>query len=143
MVKKKSVKTMVGFVQAVANFWTGYFDFMGRATRSEYWFGVLFGIIVNAILWLIGNPTIYTVALIIIFTPFMSMTLRRFRDAGVSVWYYIVSMLIIFGMPFFQAGSWETLAQFGYASSGLILYSFFIFAFAIFKVVVACIPSRK
>lgn len=143
MVKKKSVKTMVGFIQAIANFWTGYFDFMGRATRSEYWFGVLFGIIVNAILWLIGNPTIYTVTLIIIFTPFMSMTIRRFRDAGLSVWYYIFPMLIIFGMPFFQAQSWNTLATFGYASSGLILYSFFIVAFAIFKVVVACIPSRK
>ena len=40
-------KPMVGPLRAIANFWTRYFDFMGRSTRSEFWFGLIFTFVVN------------------------------------------------------------------------------------------------
>ena len=40
--KKTTKNTHVGFIQSVKNYWTGYINFSGTASRREYWFAWLF-----------------------------------------------------------------------------------------------------
>ncbi|MFR2521934.1 MAG: DUF805 domain-containing protein [Streptococcus salivarius] len=90
-------------IEAYKKFWKGYVDFTGRSTRSDYWFAVLANILV---IWAIGilagifigandgsveGPlgTIATVMILAMFVyclavilPFISIQVRRLRDAG-------------------------------------------------------------
>jgi uncharacterized membrane protein YhaH (DUF805 family) len=91
----------VNFGQAIASGFRNYFNFTGRATRSEYWFFYLFTVIVGIALSLIfpghrivnsygvsettENPLYYIIALGVTIPQF-SMFFRRLRDAG-RPWY--------------------------------------------------------
>lgn len=103
-------------IEAYKKFWKGYVDFKGRSTRSDYWFAVLANILV---IWAIGilagifigandgsveGPlgTIATVMILAMFVyclavilPFISIQVRRLRDAGYH-WAYIFIPLIPF-----------------------------------------------
>ena len=103
-------------IEAYKKFWKGYVDFKGRSTRSDYWFAVLANILV---IWAIGilagifigandgsveGPlgTIATVMILAMFVyclavilPFISIQVRRLRDAGYN-WPYIFIPLIPF-----------------------------------------------
>lgn len=90
-------------IEAYKKFWKGYVDFTGRSTRSDYWFAVLanilviwaFGIITSIFIVSNGGSmdgalgTIATVMILAIFVyclavilPFISIQVRRLRDAG-------------------------------------------------------------
>lgn len=72
-----------------------YAVFSGRASRSEFWFFVLFNIIVSIILGivdgiaqtngLIGN--IYSLAVLL---PSLAVGIRRIHDSGKSGWFILV-----------------------------------------------------
>ncbi|MEO8261988.1 MAG: DUF805 domain-containing protein [Pseudolysinimonas sp.] len=42
------------FGQAVSRFWKKYATFSGRASRSEYWFAVIFVVLVLVVIWVPG-----------------------------------------------------------------------------------------
>jgi len=90
-------------IEAYKKFWKGYVDFTGRSTRSDYWFAVLanilvlwaFGIITSIFIGANGGSmdgalgTIATVIILAMFVyclavilPFISIQVRRLRDAG-------------------------------------------------------------
>ena len=103
-------------IEAYKKFWKGYVDFTGRSTRSDYWFAVLanilviwaFGIITSIFIVANGGSmdgalgTIATVMILAMFVyclavilPFISIQVRRLRDAGYN-WPYIFIPLIPF-----------------------------------------------
>ncbi len=136
-------RPMIDPVMAVKRFWTGFFDFMGRSTRSEFWFGLLFVVIVN---WLFGHfvgGIVATIVNAILFIPMMALTVRRFRDAGISVWWYLIPVLLIYLIPLIRGAAWYRLLALEYVSSGMLMYTAFFLVFAIFVLVVGCIPSRR
>lgn len=134
---------MVGPLRAIANFWTRYFDFMGRSTRSEFWFGFLFTLIVDwGCMRLIGG-IVSNVVSIVLFIPMMALCVRRFRDAGLSVWWYLVPALFVYLIPIIRSAAWYRMLAFGYVSSGMVIYALFFVLFGIFELVVGCLPSRK
>ena len=80
------------FPQAVKTCFKKYFDFKGRASRSEYWYFILFtflgygagfllGLIAPALLWLLG---IFVLAILI---PAITVAARRLHDINKSGWY--------------------------------------------------------
>ena len=85
-----------------------YADFSGRARRREYWFFVLFNIIVSIVLTVcdvflgtysaaasIGILTgIYTLAVLI---PGIAVTIRRLHDTGRSGWWILIVLVPIVG----------------------------------------------
>lgn len=108
----------VTFLEAVKDYWKGYFDFRGRSKRSGYWWAVLFIYSVYIILGLItavcfinDNSSPMTgvgmvfLGIIIIFAlatiiPGLMLTFRRWRDAGLSnngILIYFL-LLIAFGV---------------------------------------------
>ena len=95
----------MGFGQAVSTCFSKYATFSGRARRSEYWWFVLFQIIVFAVAagldngfhTTFGNGVpygwIYTVAVLALLLPSIAVTVRRLHDTGRSGWWWFLSLL--------------------------------------------------
>ncbi len=73
----------VGFGQACRLFFKNYFDFKGRATRSEFWWAFLFCMLINLT---------YIGALVTIIGT-LSLWVRRLHDIGKS-WVWLLMGLI-------------------------------------------------
>ena len=134
---------MVGPIQAIANFWTGYFNFSGRSTRSEFWFGVLFIFFVNWLCAIFFTPLVGMILNLIMVIPGLALALRRYRDAGLSAWLYFIPYVIFWGMPLFRGSVWQRMLMFNYISTDMYVYTVFVIAFIIMNFVVACLPSKK
>lgn len=81
-------------------YWTRYFDFKGRSTRSEFWWS-FFGL--TLITGLIAGIekldnrlglTIYLIFSIVTVVPNISQYVRRFRDIGVNPYWVIITFII-------------------------------------------------
>ena len=71
-----------------------YANFDGRATRSEYWYFVLFNFLIafgvgfiTAIIGLPALSTLYTLGLLV---PGYAAAIRRIHDTGKSGWFVLV-----------------------------------------------------
>ena len=141
--RKNTSSSMVSFGTAITNFWTGYFDFMGRASRAEFWFGILFVFIVNWLFAALFGGIVATIASAVLFIPTMALSVRRFRDAGIWIWLYIIPMLIIYVVPIWRGAAWYNMMSINAVTSGMVGYSLFFIAFMVFCIVVGCLPSKR
>lgn len=85
-----------------------YAVFSGRARRKEYWFFVLFNIIISIVLAVIDGVTgsfspeagvgllggIYTLAVLI---PSIAVSVRRLHDTGRSGWWLLIALVPLIG----------------------------------------------
>lgn len=89
---------------AIVTCFSKYVDFSGRARRSEYWFWVLFNLIVgfvaNMISSLLGSLTLYFIIVGALLIPSISVTVRRLHDIGKSGWYYLLPVVPLVAMFF-------------------------------------------
>lgn len=102
---------MIGFGEAVGSFYKNYFNFSGRATRSEYWWPVLmqlivyFGLVIAFILsagsdtydaagdMSIGPAIVILAGILFILLnviPSYSVAARRFHDLDQTGWLVLV-----------------------------------------------------
>ena len=95
------------------NAFNNYATFSGRATRSEYWFFVLFNLIFIVLAMLLDNAFgttikmgygislpygyIYIAYLIISLLPSFAVGVRRLHDVGKSGWFFLISLIPIIG----------------------------------------------
>lgn len=70
-----------------------YIEFSGRAPRSEYWWFLLFAVIVNMLLEVLGIDLVSFVVSAALLIPSIAVTVRRFHDIGKSGW-WILTLLI-------------------------------------------------
>ncbi|WP_373310015.1 DUF805 domain-containing protein [Apilactobacillus zhangqiuensis] len=81
-------------------YWTRYFDFKGRSTRSEFWwsfFGLTLVTGIIAMIEKIDNKIglfIYLIFSIFTIIPNISQYVRRFRDIGISPYWVIITFII-------------------------------------------------
>jgi uncharacterized membrane protein YhaH (DUF805 family) len=80
------------FQEAVKTCFNKYADFKGRASRSEFWWFVLFNAIVNLVAGALSN-NLGNVALIALLLPYLAVSVRRLHDIG-KKWYWILLGLI-------------------------------------------------
>lgn len=90
----------MSFFEAVKAALTKYAVFSGRARRKEYWYFVLFNVIVGVIIGFLGaimqKPKAMTL-LGLLFTlafllPSVAVGVRRLHDTGRSGWWYLMSV---------------------------------------------------
>lgn len=102
----------MGFGQAVSTVFGKYATFSGRARRSEYWWWILFtvllGIIANVGDTLLKTNTIegaggvkfgwiYVVVAVVLVIPTIAVTFRRLHDTGRSGWWWLLSFVCFIG----------------------------------------------
>ena len=79
-----------------------YFDFKGRATRSEYWYFILFYSIVSFIISIgtISIPELSIVTFLfylLTLFPLIAVTTRRLHDRNRSGWWQLMGLLPFVG----------------------------------------------
>ena len=89
----------MGFGDAVKLGFANYVNFSGRASRSEYWYWSLFGLIGvlatdNVMIGRLFIAPIFVLALIL---PSFSLTVRRFHDLDRSGWWILLALIPMVG----------------------------------------------
>lgn len=95
----------MSFTEAITHVFSNYASFNGRARRSEYWYFVLFVILVNIVLSILANMRgigsvagacsgIFGLA---IFIPSLAVAVRRLHDIGKSGWWLLLGLIPIIG----------------------------------------------
>ncbi|MEN8945203.1 MAG: DUF805 domain-containing protein [Candidatus Nanopelagicales bacterium] len=100
---------MMGLKEAATTCWNKYGDFDGRAGRSEYWWWVLFTLLVQSVaaivlglgIWLFWNFGFLTWLFILIFSiillslilPTLAVSVRRLHDRDLSGWWYFLGFV--------------------------------------------------
>ena len=97
---------MMSFNDAVTNcLFNNYIGFDGRASRSEFWFWLLFTFVAGMITgiidgfvfgWEVEDPMWITdVFSLIIFLPGLAVNVRRLHDVGQSGWWVLSAILVL------------------------------------------------
>lgn len=102
----------MNLLQAIGSGFRNYFRFSGTASRSEYWYWILFIALVGFVSWAPLAPVDLTVIWsLIVFFPTLSLFVRRLRDAGYrATWILlpITGLIAIFlGVSQFLAEVWR------------------------------------
>lgn len=105
-----SASPMMDPVTAVKTCFTKYFDFKGRARRSEFWWFALFVVIVSSVLSFFGmlTPIVGYLSLafsLAVLIPELAALCRRLHDTGRGSWWVALMALLIVG----YYGSFATL----------------------------------
>lgn len=93
----------VNFAQAIALGIKNYVNFRGVASRSEFWYFVLFTVLSNMVLSTFDslnfaslhssfNIGLSNVFAILIVLPTLTLTARRFRDSGISAFWMLAQL---------------------------------------------------
>ncbi len=95
---------LVPFGEAVMNNITrNYCKFSGRASRSEFWWFMLFEVIVYAIVGCLGafNQTFYNVLTSLVslgfILPSLGLAVRRLHDINKSGWFVLLGLIPLVG----------------------------------------------
>lgn len=87
----------MGFTEAVRSVLMKYVTFEGRARRSEYWWWVLFLVIVYAVTVALdaalGSAAFTAVAALALFLPTLAVGARRLHDVGMSGWWLLLDLV--------------------------------------------------
>lgn len=93
-----------GFGECIRRFFQKYTDFSGRSRRSEFWNIILFYILI----WFLAqlfSPMLFSIAILVMFIPFIALQCRRLHDIGRSghwIWLYVLSVLIFNLLTFYS-----------------------------------------
>jgi uncharacterized membrane protein YhaH (DUF805 family) len=97
----------MGFGQALVSGFKNYVNFSGRAPRSEYWYWVLWmlilGFVAGILDYAIFDKTEYepigTIVILATLLPGLAIMIRRLHDVDRTGWWLLI-MLTIFGCIF-------------------------------------------
>lgn len=89
----------MGFGEAVRAFFVNWLDFRGRASRSEFWYAILFCFVLGiaaGILDAAGGTNLFGIALnLALLVPGLSVQVRRLHDGGHSGWWLAATPALV------------------------------------------------
>jgi uncharacterized membrane protein YhaH (DUF805 family) len=96
----------MGFTEAISSGFRNYVNFSGRAARSEFWFWVLFSILVSIAAGIIdfglfgirdGVSPISSLTSLALFLPGLAVSVRRLHDTDRSGWWILLFLIPLIG----------------------------------------------
>ncbi len=104
----------MSLIESIQSVFAGYFDFGGRARRSEFWWYMLVYSIINSILGIFVRPAlldrdvlsiiVIVLAVIIellLLIPTLALLFRRLHDTGKKAWWLLLYLTCIGGIVLF------------------------------------------
>ena len=79
-------------MQSISSVFRQYIGFSGRAGRSEYWWFILFQIIVAFILGF-SAQVLYVIFVFATFLPALAVLVRRLHDTGRTAWWLLLAIV--------------------------------------------------
>ncbi len=89
-------------IQSVTSVFRNYVNFRGRAQRSEFWWFVLFSIVVSAILSMLASvarplEVLEFIFFLVVLLPSLAVTARRLHDTNRTAWWMLLYLIPILG----------------------------------------------
>jgi uncharacterized membrane protein YhaH (DUF805 family) len=92
----------MSFADAVKTGFTRFATFQGRASRSEFWYFMLFIFLGSAVLRTIdaitGLPVLGAIFALVTLIPNIAVSVRRLHDTDRSGWWYLLFLVPIVGV---------------------------------------------
>jgi uncharacterized membrane protein YhaH (DUF805 family) len=87
----------MNFTDAVATCFKKYADFNGRASRPEFWWFVLFTIVVSIVGGAVFRNWVMSLINLALFVPSIAVGARRLHDIGKSGWLQLLWIIPLIG----------------------------------------------
>ena len=91
----------MNFTQAISSGFSNYVNFAGRAVRSEYWYWVLFVIVVSIVASIIdavlGTTLFNPIFSLAVLLPSIAVGVRRLHDLDRSGWWLLLGLIPLIG----------------------------------------------
>ncbi len=93
----------MNFTESIQTCYKKFFDFSGRASKSEYWWFQLFQIIIYVLSFLFQGDLalLFSIAVIANLIPIYAAAVRRIHDSNKSGWFVLLSFIPIIGLYVF------------------------------------------
>lgn len=92
----------MSFQEAISSGLSRYIDFNTRSSRSEYWFWVLFVILLSIVAGVIDSiifdaPILRSLVTLGLLIPGIAVGVRRLHDIDRSGWWYLIALIPLIG----------------------------------------------
>ena len=90
----------MNFTESIQTCYKKFFDFSGRASKSEYWWFQLYGIIIYGLLFVFQGDLalVFSILAIANTIPLWAAAVRRLHDTDKSGWFVLISIIRFIGL---------------------------------------------
>ena len=90
----------MNFVESFQTCYKKFFDFSGRASKSEYWWFQLYNAIIYVLTFVFqGDLTLlFSILIIVNLIPIWAAAVRRVHDSDKSGWMVLISVIPLIGL---------------------------------------------
>ena len=90
----------MNFIESIQTCYKKFFDFSGRASKSEYWWFQLYNAIIYVLTFIFeGDLTLlFSILIIVNIIPIWAAAVRRVHDSDKSGWMVLISVIPIIGL---------------------------------------------
>ena len=93
------------FSEAISSGFRNYVGFSGRASRSEFWYWILFTVLVSIVTSIVDLGALSSNVMpfssiwsLVTFLPSLAMGVRRLHDTDRSGWWWLLSLIPLIGI---------------------------------------------
>lgn len=133
-------------VQNKPSFWNTILDFKGRASRRQFWAGLIgYGFLIwatmTAIMLFLNNGVLALIACVVLLVPLLALFVRRLHDVGASGLWAIIPCVGALTC----VASWAVIIFFGaswyFANIGIDVWGILVYLLS--ALFIGLIPSKK
>jgi|TARA_B100000959_G_scaffold257580_1_gene291805 uncharacterized membrane protein YhaH (DUF805 family) len=90
----------MNFIESFQTCYKKFFDFSGRASKSEFWWFQLYAIIIYGLLFIFQGDLVLLFSILSIANtiPLWAAAVRRLHDTDKSGWFVLISVIPIIGL---------------------------------------------
>ena len=90
----------MNFIESIKTCYKKFFDFSGRASKSEFWWFQLYAMIIYALMFVFQGDLVILFSIITIANviPNWAAAVRRLHDTDKSGWFVLISFIPLIGL---------------------------------------------